>query len=181
MSETIAITGNIVAAPEQRRLPNGVPVTSFRVASTHRWFDTSAKEWVDLYTNYYDVQAFRALGEHAFASLARGQRVFVKGRLRLREWESGEKRGKSLEIEADTVGHDLLWGTSVFTKADTGGRSTNAPTPGDESWPSGPADASGWAVPGGSPGTTDAAPSDDARGEGVESHGEALVGADTPF
>ena len=153
MSDTITITGNIVAAPQQRQLPHGGQVTSFSVASTHRRFDAAQKEWVDQYTNFYDVQAFRTLGEHAFQSLRGGQRVVVVGRQRLREWESGEKRGKSLEIEADAVGHDLLWGTTVFTK-DESHRRGEMPSPADDAWsvssttPSDRAESGSWPVVG---------------------------------
>ena len=40
----------------------------------------------------------------------------VHGRLRLRAWENGEKSGTAIEIEADSIGHDLAWGTTTLTK-----------------------------------------------------------------
>jgi single-strand DNA-binding protein len=38
------------------------------------------------------------------------------GRLRVRDWDNGERAGTSVEIEAETVGHDLLWGSSTFVR-----------------------------------------------------------------
>lgn len=116
MSDTITITGNVATDPEKRETTAGVAVASFRLASKQRRFDRNTGMWVDGVTNWYSVSVFRRLGEHAYLSLRRGDRVVVTGRLRLREWEAGGKRGWSAEIEADALGHDLLWGTTVFTR-----------------------------------------------------------------
>lgn len=110
MSDTITITGNIAADPERRITGTGVPITTFRVASSQRRFDRASGQWVETGTNWYQVSAFRSLAMHAFASLHRGERVIVTGRLRLRAWETATKKGLSVEIDADGIGHDLLWG-----------------------------------------------------------------------
>ncbi len=136
MNETVTIVGNIGSIPEQRQLPTGGQVTGFTLVSTERRRDKKTGGWVDGHSNWYDVSVFRALGENAFASLRKGQRVIVVGRLRLRSWETESSRGTSAEIEADSVGHDLLWGTSLFRKresapratAQTTGESGSAPT-----------------------------------------------------
>ena len=124
MSEKITIVGNIGSVPERRDLPRGGSVTSFRIAVTHRRYDQPTSAWVDDYTNWYTVSAFRGLGEHAYQSLHKNDRVFVTGRFRLREWETDTKRGVSAEIDADALGHDLLWGTSTFERQQSGGPST---------------------------------------------------------
>jgi single-strand DNA-binding protein len=59
------------------------------------------------------------LAENMFHSLGKGDRVVVAGRLRIREWEDGEKSGTTVEIDAATVGHDLSWGTSAYTRRHT--------------------------------------------------------------
>ncbi|WP_424449561.1 single-stranded DNA-binding protein [Microbacterium arborescens] len=117
MSDRITVIGNVATEPEQRRTGSGIPVTTFRLASSQRHRDPQSGEWVDGATNWYRVSVFRALGENAFASLRKGQRVFVDGRLRVREWESGGKRGIEIEIDADAIGPDLKWGTATFQKA----------------------------------------------------------------
>lgn len=141
MSEKISIVGNIAGVPERRDLPRGGSVTSFRVAVTHRRYDQAASTWVDDYTNWYTVSAFRALGEHAYRSLAKGDRVVVSGRFRLREWEAGGRKGVSAEIDADALGHDLLWGTSTFER-----RPSARPEATTESTEDVPADV--WTAPG---------------------------------
>jgi len=120
MSDTITITGNLAAEPEQRLIGNGATVTNFRVASPQRHQDRSSGQWVDAEPNWYQVSAFRGLGEHVFASVRKGDPVIVTGRLKVRRWENERGKGVSVEIVADSVGHDLRWGTAAYTKA--GGR-----------------------------------------------------------
>jgi single-strand DNA-binding protein len=40
----------------------------------------------------------------------------VSGRLKVRDWDNGERSGTSVEIEADSLGHDLVWGTTQFSR-----------------------------------------------------------------
>lgn len=114
MSEPITIVGNIVGEPEFGRTKSGDAVTTFRVACSQRKFDRETQAWSDGPTNWYSVSTFRRLAEHAIKSLHGRERVVVSGKLRLRQWEDGTRRGVSADIDADAVGHDLLWGTSIF-------------------------------------------------------------------
>jgi single-strand DNA-binding protein len=34
----------------------------------------------------------------------------------VRDWDNGERAGTSVEIEAESIGHDLSWGSAVFTR-----------------------------------------------------------------
>ncbi len=158
MSDHITVIGNVAAAPELRRTGAGDPVTSFRVGSTSRRRDAATGQWVDGETNWYRVSAFRALGEHAFASVTKGNRVIVVGKLRVRRWESAGKSGTDVEIDAEAIGHDLLFGTSAFSRTAAASQ-RQAPSEADvagaaESRESGVApdstapvlDADGWAV-----------------------------------
>ncbi|GAA5198448.1 single-stranded DNA-binding protein [Microbacterium jejuense] len=142
--DSITVTGNVASDPQFRRTQNGLPITSFRVASGQRKFDRQTERWVDSGTNWYTVSVFRGLADHAFASLHRGDRVILTGRLRQREWESGEKSGIAFDIEADALGHDLLWGTTTFVKDDR--RRAVDPVPAD-AWQT-PAGGDAWATPG---------------------------------
>ncbi len=67
--------------------------------------------------NWYTVTSYRQLATNAVGSVQKGDRVIVSGRLRIRDWESGEKRGTNVEIDADALGHDLSWGKSVFSRS----------------------------------------------------------------
>ncbi len=116
MPNPISIVGTIATAPRTIQTQSGVPLCTFRVASSERRFDRESKTWSDGETNWFSVTAFRGLAQHASESFQKGDRVIVSGRLRVRNWERDEKSGTSVEIEADALGHDLRWGVSSFTK-----------------------------------------------------------------
>lgn len=117
MHDTVTIVGNVATDPTQGRTSSGIPVTNFRLASTHRRFDEATQTWVDVATNWYSVAAFRQLGEHAKTSLRSGDSVIVTGRMKIRAWENNGKQGTSVDIDADAIGHDLRWGTTAYRRS----------------------------------------------------------------
>lgn len=116
MSEQITVAGLVATTPRHLVTQDGLPITSFRLASSHRRFDRSTSKWVDGETNWFTVTAFRQLAINSAGSVSKGDRVMVTGKLRVRDWDNGERAGTSVEIEADGMGHDLTWGSSVFTR-----------------------------------------------------------------
>ena len=116
MPDQITLTGIVATPPKHIVTSEGLQITSFRLASTQRKFDRVEQKWVDADTNWYTVTAFRALAANAIGSILKGQRVIVSGRLRIRDWASGEKTGTTIEVDADSLGHDLTFGTSSFTR-----------------------------------------------------------------
>ena len=119
MSDFLTSTGLVATQPRHIVTSEGLPITSFRLASTQRRFDRSQEKWIDGETNWYTITAFRQLAIHAAGSIEKGQRVVLSGRLRIRDWENGDRTGTTIDIEADSLGHDLAWGTSVFTRSIT--------------------------------------------------------------
>ncbi|MGO2684165.1 MAG: single-stranded DNA-binding protein [Microbacterium sp.] len=117
MNDTVTILGRVGGDPNRGQTTTGVPVVNFRVASPQSRFDQKTQSWIETGTNWYNVSAFRQLAEHVKASLHSGDGVIITGRLKLREWESGGKKGLSADIDADAIGHDLRWGASAFAKA----------------------------------------------------------------
>jgi single-strand DNA-binding protein len=117
MPDLLTLTGVVATAPRHITTNSGLDITSFRLASGQRRFDRDQKKWVDADTNWYTVTTFRQLATNLVGSVERGQHVVVTGRLRIRAWENGDKSGTTIELEADAVGHDLCWGTSVYTKS----------------------------------------------------------------
>ena len=116
MSDQITLTGLVATPPKHIVTSEGLQITSFRLASTQRRFDRAEQKWVDADTNWYTVTAFRTLAANAIGSILKGQRVIVTGRLRIREWQTDEKNGTTIEVDADSLGHDLTFGTSSFTR-----------------------------------------------------------------
>ena len=116
MAETYTAVGLVATTPRNIVTSEGLSVTSFRLASGSRRFDKDSGEWTDGDTNWFTVVAFRQLARNANESIAKGDRILVSGRLKVRDWDNGERTGTTVEIEADCLGHDLLFGTSTFER-----------------------------------------------------------------
>jgi single-strand DNA-binding protein len=112
----IAVRGLIATTPRQVVTESGLTVVSFRLANSFRKFDIEKQAWVSSDTNWYTVSGFRKLAENSANSLSKGDRVLVSGKLKIRDWDNGERSGTSVEIEADAIGHDLTFGTSSFER-----------------------------------------------------------------
>ena len=140
MTDIITLTGLVATNPRHITTSEGLAITSFRLASNQRRFDRGQNAWVDGDTNWYTITAFRQLGVHVASSVEKGQRVIVTGRVRVRDWESGEKSGTTIEVDAESIGHDLTWGRATFTRSVIASRGDNgnaessdvAATAGDE-------------------------------------------------
>ena len=130
MTDTITLTGLVATEPRHIVTNEGLTISSFRLASAQRRFDRAQEKWIDVDTNWYTITAFRQLGVNCAGSLSKGDRVVVTGRLKIREWQNGERTGTTVDIEADAIGHDLSWGTSIFSRTISSSRSTStAETP----------------------------------------------------
>lgn len=161
MADIITITGLVATAPRHVITAEGLAITSFRLASSQRRYDRANQKWIDGDTNWYSITAFRQLAVNAAGSVSKGDRIIVTGRLRVREWDTGEKQGINVDVEADAVGHDLTWGTSQFSRT-IASTSTNTESGGSSS--------GGAEGPGSHAGSADgSAPAEDA-GDGSEDH-----------
>jgi single-strand DNA-binding protein len=99
----VMIIGNLGRDPEMRYTPSGRPVTEFSVAVSHSKPDGSGG-WVDEGTDWYRVTVWGDRAERTAEQFRKGNKVFVEGRFRTREYEAkdGQKR-TALEITADNV------------------------------------------------------------------------------
>ncbi len=100
----VMIIGNLGRDPEMRYTPNGRPVTEFSVAVSHRSRDAATGEWHDDQTDWYRVTVWGDRAERTAEQFRKGNKVFVEGRFRTREFEGkdGQKR-TSLDVTADNV------------------------------------------------------------------------------
>lgn len=117
MNETeVTIAGRVVADPEHRTTRAGMQFTTFRLASTVRRRNREGV-YVDGATSFYNVAAYRALGMNSHVSLRKGDPVLVHGRVTINNWQrADESYGSSAEVEALSIGHDLTFGTTEYTK-----------------------------------------------------------------
>ena len=110
------VIGNAVTDVSLRTTTTGVSVASFRIASNPRKFDKATNSWIEQETNFLTITAWSQLAENVALSVHKGQSLVVSGKLKIRQWQDGEKNGTSVEIDAVSIGHDLNRGTSEFTK-----------------------------------------------------------------
>lgn len=113
MNDMTTVTGVVGTTPKHYVTASGVPITTFRLASGLRRFDKDKKIWVDAGTNWYNVSGFRHLAFNLVRSINKGDHVLVTGRLKVRNWEKDDRRGTTVDLEADCVGHDLFWCTTT--------------------------------------------------------------------
>ena len=116
---TITVVGNITRDPELRFTAGGKGVASFGIAVNRRYQVNG--EWQEK-VSFFNVVAWDSLGENAAASLSKGSRVIVTGRLEQRDYETkeGEKRSV-VEIVADEVGPSLRWARAEVERTQRSG------------------------------------------------------------
>ena len=93
----VILAGNLTRDPELRFTQSGIPVCGFGLA-VNRVF--SKNEEVD----FFNVSAWRDLGERVANYTKKGDPVLVEGRLQYRTWEAqdGSKRS-AIDVVADNV------------------------------------------------------------------------------
>jgi len=99
----VMIIGNLGADPEMRYTPSGRPVTQFNVAVNQSTKNQQTGEWIEE-TDWFRVSIWGDRAERAAETFRKGNKVFVEGRFKTREFEGrdGQKR-MSLEITADSL------------------------------------------------------------------------------
>jgi single-strand DNA-binding protein len=114
----ITLRGFVTAEPKLRQtVQTATPVADIRVGSTPRRLNRETGEWQDAPTSYYTVKAWRRLAINAKGSLHKGDMVVVRGRFYMNHWVDSQQRPRAtLEIEADSLGHDLAYGWSNFLR-----------------------------------------------------------------
>ena len=119
---TLTVVGNLTADPELRQTQSGVAVASFTVASTPRNFDRQANEWKDGEALFLRCSAWRDLATNINASLTKGSRVIVTGRLQQRSYQDREGNSRvSMEVQVDEIGPSLRYATAQVVRGDRSG------------------------------------------------------------
>ena len=138
----ITVIGNLTSDPNLRYTQSGSPVVDFTVASTPRTFDKATNQWKDGDTLFLRCSAWGDYAENIAASLTKGTRVIVQGRLVQRSWEKDGQQRTSMELQVDEVGPCLRHATAQVTRTPRqdgqfGGQraaSASFTTPTDDPW-----------------------------------------------
>lgn len=121
MANLISINGFISSDIESKTLDTGTFVSNFRMGSTESKLDPVTGQWVDGHTNWFHVQTYRALAVNTAMSIHKGDRVIVTGKLRITTYlRKDGTQGTNVNIEADSIGHDLKFGVVTFHKVANG-------------------------------------------------------------
>jgi single-strand DNA-binding protein len=131
---TITLRGFVTAEPKLwQPTPTHTPVTEIRVGSTPRRLNRATGEWEDGDTSFYTVKCWRRLAVNVRGSLRKGDMVIIRGKFVTRTWVDDQQRTRTqLQVEADSVGHDLAYGWSNFIRgAKTGWNEVRAQADGE--------------------------------------------------
>lgn len=111
----VTVVGNVTRDPELRYTPSGASVCNFSLAWNNR-YERNGQQVEQV--SYFDVVVWREQAENVAASLTKGMRVVVTGRLDQRSWDdaqTGAKRSK-VELVADEVGPSLRWASAEIRR-----------------------------------------------------------------
>ncbi len=115
---TITVCGTATRDPELRYTSGGRAIASFGVAVNDRYMDKT-QTWVDGETSFFNVQAWGTLGENAAASVTKGTRVVVYGRMKQRSYETKEGEKRTVwDLTADDLGPSLKWAQAEMAKTE---------------------------------------------------------------
>lgn len=94
MFNKVIIVGNLTRDVEKRYLPSGTAISTFGLASTHRFNKHDGSKAEE--TCFVDVKIFGRSAEVAEQYLHKGSRVLIEGRLVYESWvdQNGAKRSK---------------------------------------------------------------------------------------
>jgi single-strand DNA-binding protein len=113
MNETMITMSGVVVTDLKKGEARGMSVVSFRLLSTVRRWERS-RGWYDADHNFVTVTCWRNLADNVSSSVKKGDPLLVFGRMRVRPWDTADRAGATVEIDAYAVGHDMNRGTSAF-------------------------------------------------------------------
>ncbi len=98
----VMLIGNVGKDPDMKYTPTGIPVSSFRLATSESWKDREGS--VQEHTDWHTVVAWRGLAEIIKKIVKKGTRVYIEGKLQTRTFEdkNGAKR-HVVEVLADNM------------------------------------------------------------------------------
>ena len=131
---TINITGTLGKDPELQHGQNtGKSFARFSLAWSERSKDKTG-QWVDGPTQWLQCTAFGRVAENLAASLHKGDRVNVTGRIKPESWSSQQGEQTVLSVQVDTVGPDLTFASVQVQKNPKGSGAGTGQQGGGSPW-----------------------------------------------
>ncbi|WP_336652686.1 MULTISPECIES: single-stranded DNA-binding protein [unclassified Leucobacter] len=119
----ITVIGNLVADPEPRISQSGKSWCTFRIASTPRVRDKQSGDWSDGEALWLGCRAYGEYADNIAASLTKGMRVIVQGRLTQRSYTDNQGQQRtSLDLEVEEVGPSLRFATAQVSRTQDRGQ-----------------------------------------------------------
>lgn len=119
----ITVVGNLVADPEPRVSQAGKSWVTFRIASTPRVRDRQTGDWSDGEPLWLGCRAYGEYADNIAASLTKGMRVVVQGRLTSRSYTDNQGQQRtSLDLEVEEIGPSLRFATAQVTRGASRGQ-----------------------------------------------------------
>lgn len=98
--QSIVIIGNLTADPVLRATPSGTSVCNFTLAVNRRFPGADGQK----VTDFFNVVAWRGLGESCAKYLAKGKKAAIVGELQARTYTAKDGTTRmSLDVQADEV------------------------------------------------------------------------------
>jgi len=113
MTAVYVTVQGVIGTDPKRAAWNGRHLLSFRMVCNERKYDSAAGNWVDVHSSWLGVSCFGDLAHNVDASVRKGDRVIVHGRLRVKDYlgQDGARR-TAVDVQADSVGPDLRFGVA---------------------------------------------------------------------
>ena len=106
MLNKVFLQGRLVADPELRQTPTGVPVATFRIAVDR---DFKNKETGEKGTDFVTIVAWRNTAEFVSRYFQKGRMAIVEGRLQMRNYTD---RDNNKRTAAEVVADNIYFGDS---------------------------------------------------------------------
>lgn len=115
MSAVYITARGVIGTDPRRSVWNGRPLLSFRMVCNERRYDNLTGNWADVHASWLGVSCSGELAHNVDASVRKGDRVLVHGKIRVKEYLGNDgTRRTGVDLHADVVGPDLNYGIATL-------------------------------------------------------------------
>lgn len=119
----VTLLGNLGQDPELRSTPQGSSVCNISLATTESYKDRNTNEWRDT-TDWHRVVLWEGLADVASRYLKKGDKVYIEGKLKTRQYEQDGITKYMTEVKASNM---IMLGKSSGSGGGGGGYESDSP------------------------------------------------------